>query len=336
MFVRVKRAAYAVICLLCAVMLAAAAVPALAAEDITLTLTCTEDETVLTGMHWDLYRVGERAGTEFVLTGDFAGQPLDLGEYDEETVAEAAETLKAYAVAYGVSPIASGETDENGALPFTGLTPGLYLASGEILYIGNFYYLPSALLIELTAEDLEGVTYNAYPKIVYGDRSDREVDLAVKKVWVGDEDAAESRPADITVDIYQDGTLYETVTLNEANDWTYTWSALPLAYDWTVAEREIPTNYTVHIESNEYQYLIRNTYAPPPSTETTTTESGTTVTTTTTAPPPPPETSITTTGGGGIPQTGQLWWPVLPLSAGGLLLIAAGFTLRPKREQDEE
>ena len=51
----------------------------------------------------------------------------------------------------------------------------------------------------------------------------------------------------------------------------------------------------------------------------------TTVPPTTSAPP------VTTTG---LPQTGQLWWPVLPMVIGGLLLIAISFFFRPGRKNE--
>ena len=67
---------------------------------------------------------------------------------------------------------------------------------------------------------------------------------------------------------------------------------------------------------------------PPPSTETETE-------TETTSPPkggntPPKGGSTPPTGGGRLPQTGQLWWPVPVLTAGGLILIIAGIIRRRK------
>ena len=40
-------------------------------------------------------------------------------------------------------------------------------------------------------------------------------------------------------------------------------------------------------------------------------------------------------GNGKLPQTGQLWWPVVPLSIGGVILIAAGLTIRARKKSDE-
>lgn len=39
-------------------------------------------------------------------------------------------------------------------------------------------------------------------------------------------------------------------------------------------------------------------------------------------------------GGGKLPQTGQLWWPVVPLSIGGVLLVGAGLVIRSRKKED--
>ena len=138
--------------------------------------------------------------------------------------------------------------------------------------------------------------------------------------------------------------------------------------EWLVVEREIPVHYEVIIDYNQTQYLIKNSYNPNlivdggdekvtttvpeatiPYVETTVTAVTTNVETTTpppgtTEPPkstspsstaPPPQTTVTTTSGK-LAQTGQLWWPVLPLSLGGILLIGAGISLRGRKKNDEK
>ncbi|MDE5583111.1 MAG: Cna B-type domain-containing protein [Ruminococcus sp.] len=39
--------------------------------------------------------------------------------------------------------------------------------------------------------------------------------------------------------------------------------------------------------------------------------------------------------GGKLPQTGQLWWPVIPLATGGVLFISAGLVIRSRRRTEE-
>lgn len=339
-----------------------------AAGDKSLTLICRNDDTTLVGMKWKIYRVGERQNGDFVLTGDFAKYPVSLGDMSVESVSTAAKTLESYAIADSIAPLAQGKTDKTGEKVFGSLDPGLYLASGRVLQIGDIYYVPSALLIEVGDEGAV-FDYDAYPKYTYATLGGEVVAYTVRKVWVGDEAAAEDRPVDITVDLYKGEVLDDTVVLDESNNWQYRWVDLEDGYDWHVVERNIPVDYEVSIDFNETQYLIKNSYVGSKTTTTTTslttTGSGTTtshgggsttvsssggtsttytsaVSTTVSGGTTPPATTSGNNGGGNgggggkIPQTGQLWWPVIPLTLGGLLLIAVGFMARPKRRSDEE
>lgn len=59
-----------------------------------LTLICKTEKVTLTGMHWDLYRVGSRKGGNFVLEGDFAKYPVSLEDMSSSAVTEAAKLWK--------------------------------------------------------------------------------------------------------------------------------------------------------------------------------------------------------------------------------------------------
>ena len=339
------------------------------AADKTLTLICRRDDIVLTGMQWKIYKVGERREGDFVLTGEFAGYPVYLKDMTESDVADAAKTLESYAIADGIQPIAAGKTDTNGELAFTGLEDGLYLATGKILKVDSVYYVPSSLLIEVRNEGAS-FSYDAYPKFYFATLSEESKTYKVKKVWIDNDDAYFARPTYVTVDLYCEGELRDTITLNESNNWEYQWLDLDPLAEWRVVEREIPVKYGVVIDFNETQYLIKNSYGKTPiidSGEEVRTTASTSVTTIyggsgtdPTAPPvttaggrettavKPPETTTdsdisgttgkapavtTTTTVTGLIQTGQIWWPVIPLIGGGLLLIAAGIKMRPKKDE---
>lgn len=304
---------------------------AAAAADKTITLICRQDETVLTGMEWSLYRIGVRHDTAIEFVPELSGYSMDLGDLSSKTVDTAAKTIESYVTAVSLAPLANGQTDTSGELTFGGLSNGLYLASGKTLEVGNTVYYPSALLLEINDADAS-LDYDAYPKFYQSTLSVEAKEYTVKKVWIDDDDAHSARPADLTVDLYQDGVLKETVTLNEGNDWEYTWSALNDGSEWTVAEREIPEPYAVMIDSNSSQFLIRNTYQ---ETTTTGSETETTTTTETTTEPPATEPPSTTTKPS-LVQTGQLWWPVIPLALGGVILVGAGISMRAGKKKDEK
>jgi len=379
------------------------------AADTVVTLSCVDENVKISDMKWNIYRVGERIDGQIVLTGDFRRYSIDLQDLSAENIRSAASILEGYAVARQYEPVVSGITDENGDVSFSGLEKGLYLASGKRVTYGHYGYRPSPVLIEVTGSTSE---QTVFPKF-YRTSVFAEGDVAyyVKKVWEDHDDAYDMRPVDITVDLYRDGELAETVILNEENNWEYRWlSPDPLA-SWIVVEREIPRKYVVSIEFNSKQYLIKNSYNPDiaidwddegtttsttvtttqtpdidddndtkttssvttettnvkdNSTDTNTTstdivsnftDTNTTVSSVTTETSETSSdtqssestsssvtTSVTTTvnsgggnssGGGGLPQTGQLWWPVIPLSLGGVIFIFMGIKLKPKKENNE-
>ncbi len=350
------------ICILTALMLMLICIPAFGicadSGERSITLICRKEQITLTGMKWKLYKVGERTGNGFALTGDFARYPVNFKEITEENVAEKAKTLESYAVADGIAPVGSGETDKNGELKFSGLTSGIYLAVGRILRIGNTYYVPSSLLLEADETDVS-FSYDAYPKFSYATLGGAVGSYMVRKVWVNDSADNVAHPTYVTVDLFKNGELYDTVTLNEANNWEHRWRDLEPINDWHVVEREIPSDYTVIIDFNSTQYLIKNSFRTeelPPITTTT----GTNVTTTgpaatttvistsdisstneqdtttvtavtqTTAVIPPTTTSVKLPP---LVQTGQLWWPVIPLGAGGILLVSLGTLIKSRKDE---
>ena len=310
-------------------------------ESKSLTLICRRDETILTGMDWKLFKVGERIDDKLVLTGDFASYPVYLKDTSASAITSAAKALESFAVADGIAPLASGKTNSNGELTFEGLENGLYLADGTILQVGNMYYVPSSLLIEVSDSN-DTFSYDAYPKFYYATLNAEATAYSVKKVWVGDDENMEDRPIDITVDIFRNGEFWDTVVLNESNNWFHHWTEKGAVSEWTVAEREIPVNYDVAIFIDETQYLVQNSYGREIATTTTTTTTITTATqttetsdTTTTA-ASAQTTTVTTKPDDSLISTGQLKWPVIPLAAGGILLVGIGFAVKPKKEKNEE
>ena len=340
-----------------------------AASNGELKLICVNEDIPLSGMQWKIYRVAEITKNGYVLSGDFGRYHVDLIDMSKENISAAAQTLESYAIADKKNPLATASADSSGTVVFQGLKKGLYLALGSLYEAEPFYYDPAPILVEVG----DG-TESAYPKISRATLTDEVSSYTVRKVWLDNDDSFEVRPVYVTVDVYKDGELFDTVTLNEENNWQYRWESENKLTEWLVIEREIPTEYEVRIEYNEKQYLIRNRHISVKKwddvIETTAPISGTTVTTYTTtvtetatgtATGSRPDTdgkitssssSVSSTSstsatknnvntttqkqsassGGKLPQTGQLWWPIIPLVFGGAILIVLGFILRPKKD----
>lgn len=349
--------------------LTAGAVMVVSADSIkgSLTLICKTDNEILTGLHWDIYRVGSRDGEGFVLDGEFGDYPVDLSDLSVEGMNTAAKTLENYAVLDKIPSLKNGETDEDGLLTFENLRPGLYLVSGEILVIGDTTYVPSTLLFEIDSSG-EQFDLQAYPKIIYKTLSSEMSRYTVKKFWMNENNQPADALTDITVEIYCDRDLYDTVTLNSENDWSYSWTDSSY-HEWRVKEVEVPDGCTVKYDSNEFQYAIVNTFSETenPSTEPTeptadttldmdttgftdttedidtteitqsteTTEITITTDVTDTTDSTIPVTSVTTNEDK-IPQTGQLWWPVPVLGLLGLVFTAAGLRVSAEEKRENE
>lgn len=283
-----------------------------------LTLICEKDGVTVEGLQWELYHVGVREGDTFVTTGAFSGYPIVIDDFSQDAINLSAATLENIALLdESIDPIATGATDESGRLMFDGLAAGLYLVSGSVLHVDDAVYVPSCMLFEISGDD-QSIDLNAYPKIEYHTQSNQEVIYTVKKVWLNEAGEPCAPTTEITVEIYRDLELYETVVLSDENNWTYEWEDFDY-YDFRVKEIVIPDGFTVAYESNETQYLIKNTYHPTEETTVTTTSDTETTTTVSTS-----SLITTATADEWLPQTGQLWWPVIILVLGGLIFIALG------------
>ena len=92
--------------------------------------------------------------------------------------------------------------------------------------------------------------------------------VSVSKVWDDSNDQDGLRPESIDVNLLADGDVKETVTLNEANDWSYTWieldeKAAGEEIVYTVKEAADIDGYDVDITGNAVDgYTITNEHTP--------------------------------------------------------------------------
>ena len=94
----------------------------------------------------------------------------------------------------------------------------------------------------------------------------------VEKIWNDGNDRDRVRPNSITVQLYEtvDGNKKasgDAVTLNQANNWSYTWNDLFVKEDgkeiaYSVEEVNVPDKYEVQIEETGTKFIITNTYNP--------------------------------------------------------------------------
>ncbi len=276
-----------------------------ASEDTaTLTLICKKENTILTGMNWDIYYIGQRTENTYTLEGDFADYPVSIDATSTNSMVNAAATLENYAVVDHISYTNSDIIDTEGYLKFSDLKSGLYLVSGHVFNQGVVFYQPTPVLVEINLEvEKPDIDLIVYPKIKYALLSEIDMNNKLKKLWI---DSKETHDP-IEVDIYKNGDFYESVTLSEENEWSYNWTATEYA-QWRVREVNAPPEYSVNYQSDNGKFIIENTFHGVE-----------------------PTTVVTTTAPPVLPQTGQMWWPVFVLGLGGIILIIIGLSIKGKK-----
>lgn len=259
------------------------------------------------GTTFRIYRVAAVDDTvAFTLVSPFDGYSIDFRRDMTSSEWQAlADTLANYAAADGISPLAVCLTGEDGTIRLTDLQAGLYLVVGQGYDLDEDIYTITPTLISLPNYQSDGWwQYDVEISPKWSVRPIERDDLQVIKVWK-DTGSGANRPASVTVELYCNGVLTDTVILSKDNNWRHTWTALDTRNTWNVVERDVASPYRVSIS-----------------------QQGTVVTVTNTASAAKP--SVTPVPS--LPQTGQTWWPVPVLAVAGMVLFVLGWL---KQRQDE-
>ena len=138
---------------------------------------------------------------------------------------------------------------------FKGVNPSVSNAARAVLRYTASYVRDSATQITVTNTCVPETTV-----------------VTAMKVWEDGNDRDGMRPEGITVSLFADGQdTGKTVTLNEANNWTVSWTDLAKYRDhgveivYTVVEQNIPEGYSVQVVQEEYDtglFILTNTHAP--------------------------------------------------------------------------
>ena len=296
-------------------------IPASAAQ----TLTVYHSGSGYDGASVYVYRIADGAGN---LTSDFVGAGLP----DRYSQSEAAY-YSGWVEDYNVSPY-DRETVGNGSATFS-LEDGIYLIVPQSYTSGNVTHTPSPFLYNTAMHG--GTAYLKCSEDTGGGGEDPSTSITVRKDWVGDDSS--TRPDEISVSLYRDGSLYRTGTLSAENGWRLSWVISDINHDWEVVENDVPNGYTSSVEQvRDTLFVITNTYtgggAGPdgpsseipeePSSEPSEPVSPSSPSEETSGPSSSTSEETEEPADPSLPQTGQLWWPVAVLLIGGAVLVAAG------------
>lgn len=316
------RFAALLVCALFLLLPAHAAEPIDPAQSSSLTIHYHDGEQALGGARFSAYYVAtvDEAGV-LTATEDFAAFARDLADGNARRTLPSA--LQSHVLREGVLPTASGTTDAQGTLTFSGLLPGLYLVTGRRLYTGGSCYDVTPFLVQLPMENGGGWSYDVTvdPKNASQPTPSEgsTVTRRVLKVW-DDEGFEEQRPPEIVVQLVrEDGEIFDTVTLNGENGWSYRWESLDAQYRWFITE-QTPSGYRMELTQEGVTFVLTNHYvSDEPDEPDKPDEPGT--------PDQPGEPDQPV-----LPQTGQLWWPVPLLMTAGLLLCCVGLACRKQND----
>ncbi len=323
-----------------------------------LSITLAPDGKPLEGAKYSMYKIADASSDmHFTLlkTYDDAKLSIDINDPSAENRRLLATTLNGYVAAKSIMPVKTVTTDENGTALFDDMDCGLYLVKGAPILYGGEYIIPTPFIISLPETDGDNNRlYDISVDAKYTTKPEGEdVFIQVLKVWY--DESGEAHPHEVTVQLFDENKLYDTVVLNKDNNWQFYWNDLPMG-DWSIYEKDIPSGYLICIEQQLHRYVVANSSPPDdePSSEkatdpeeTTTlpaeatteydkttlpeeTTTGTDEATTaseyeSTTLPPPDEPKL--------PDTGQLWWPVPLLSLAGLVFVMFGIISRKSEDE---
>ena len=273
-----------------------------------------------------------------------------------------------------IEPDYTATSESDGYAKFGTVEKGLYLGINEPLVIDEIQYkywdflsvVPGPNNLEKDqGEGWGGIWDGTWSNAIYdvvavpkreaikleGDPEE----FQVFKQWV--DDGASARPNAITVNIYRDGALAETVSLSDENNWQYKWKS-EKGHNFTVEEVLDSGDYTSKISREENKFVIVNTKNPEtPEKPEKPHKPGKPKKPSNPGSPDNPETPDTPSddtpgetpdilgavrkaveelpavlGARRLPQTGQLWWPIPVLAILGIVLIFLGFRSEKKRK----
>ena len=238
---------------------------------VTLDFKISNEE--ISGATFYIYKVADVSESgQPSLISPYRTYPIDIDMSSPEAISKTATTLEAYATYTSTPYITSGITDNNGSVTFDNLSTGVYLVSGEPVLYNDSYFKAVSTLATISQSDGDtsgnNVTVTCNSENVgdyYSPDSDDKTSISVYVVW-NDAGYEDSRANSATIQLLQNNSVYDSVVLDETNDWSHEWSDLDKSTTWRVVETSNPGGYNLSIEQEGTSFTVTNTHTGTTST----------------------------------------------------------------------
>lgn len=268
----IRRAAGLLAFVMCISMVFFPPMRASAAGGCTLTVEyASGDKTPIPGATFRAWRIAERKGGAYVLTGAFSDYSVSLEHLNTTAeLQQVADTLSIYVARDTIDPDGTGKTDSAGTAKITGLQEGLYLVMGDAVEMGEWTHTPQSAIVYLSSGNTT-VKPKDDPTPLPPPEEDpttppsnpstpRTVQILVVKVW--NDDGYDQRPNQVVMQLLRNGKVYDEVTLTAAKNWRHRWVGLQYGYTWQVMEKEVPEGYTMAVDWQGDTFTVTNSRVP--------------------------------------------------------------------------
>lgn len=223
---------------------------------IEITLIEKEEQTKINGAELTIYKIADAKEENHNLVFEYVNELSDcnvsLDNLDNDNISEEINKCLNPSVK-GISLVT-----EDGKVNFEDLDLGLYLVKQTNKVEGYSVITPYLVMIPRVIND--EWTYNVTSK----PKTDiiRVIDLKVTKVWNKANSNISSSinlPKEIEIELSKNGEVIDTVKLNSANNWEYTWKDLEKSDMYNVREVNVPKGYTVTYQKEGNLFIVTNT-----------------------------------------------------------------------------
>ena len=223
---------------------------------IEITLIEKEEQTKINGAELTIYKIADAKEENHNLVFEYVNELSDckvsLDNLDNDNISEEINKCLNDSVK-GISLVT-----EDGKVNFEDLDLGLYLVKQTNKVEGYSVITPYLVMIPRVIND--EWTYNVTSK----PKTDiiKVIDLKVTKVWNKANSNISSSinlPKEIEIELSKNGEVIDTVKLNSANNWEYTWKDLEKSDMYNVREVNVPKGYTVTYQKEGNLFIVTNT-----------------------------------------------------------------------------